>query len=69
MWRELLSYMYGNACTFTRKAPVISVQFQSNFNASATGCETLHYAIERTFFRDHSAVSTVQVDRRVQRYS
>jgi len=43
--------------------------FQSNFNGSAKECETLQYAIERTFSRDHSAVSIVQVDRRVQRYS
>lgn len=42
--------------------------FQPNFNQilneSTKGCETLQYAIERTFSRDHSAVSIVQVDRR-----
>jgi len=51
------------------KRPLFQSNFNQNFNESAKGCETLQYATERTFFRDHSAVSTVQVDKRVQRYS
>lgn len=51
------------------KRPLFQSSFNQTFNESAKGCETLQYATERTFSRDHSAVSIVQVERRVQRYS
>jgi hypothetical protein len=51
------------------KRPLRQSNFNQTFNESTKGCETLQCAIERTFFRDHSAVFLTQVDRQVQRYS